>query len=521
MLTQVINNNYGAVYSVFNSRSGLLLQSMYQQDFNNTAMNNTVVSFLELNQSNTNLFNLRNKQERAEFNKLFEGYELDDNLYVAAINNQNIAKKFIDYINSKTGLNLGYGVFLNILSDITQRKGYENISARQFKNVLEKFINTFNSDFRLSNSPFRKSYLTSAFDMSVSEILPNILEDPLYNSIITSQRNHMTDIMMKPVMNVEASDGNKVPSFKTTTLTFKDTELYDQQRSFQNKEGNVYKSLLLGDTPAILGTSAKLDVFNPQTEKSKKAVKMTPTESFISDFKQEFWDSILRNDTFQIVLGNYSDKNTVFTKIINTKFALANSETTILKESIENLLEAVRIQSANYYADTFRQVFEDYKGLFEALGFEHANRMNDDFENNISIINEVLANNDILDLLDKYSKSEDYGSSMKPKFNIVDELHYSRYANGMAINQLLADNYRIYNDEKLFNEFVKRQEQSFLSKYGEIIGNYDLSKVVNAEAGKFNAILEALNIDKDALGDEKTEMVLGNRDLNPIIKKWM
>ena len=72
-------------------------------------------------------------------------------------------------------------------------------------------------------------------------------------------------------------------------LFFKDTELFDLQREFQ-KDKN-YKSLLLTDVPAILGTSTKLEINSTDSSgnvTSKDAVKATVGESFIADFKYEF-----------------------------------------------------------------------------------------------------------------------------------------------------------------------------------------------------------------------------------------
>jgi hypothetical protein len=180
------------------------------------------------------------------------------------------------------------------------------------------------------------------------------------------------------------------------------------------------------------------------------------------------------------------------------------------------LLETVRTQAFKYYSDTFKKVFKDYKELFSKTGFENeANQITDDFENNIKVINNILLRNNIIDLLSIYAELP--FSLKNPNLTITEELHYSNYSGGTSINQLLADNYRIFGNINLFNEFVSIQEQSFMDK--TVSNQNNTLNHMNSAKGDFNQIASKLGLNFDEFSDEFDKIQLKSGKLNPIVRK--
>ena len=519
IIGQVINNNFGVIYSVFNTDSGLEVQNMHQQDFNSTYINNTVLSYMVTNALNKDMYDLKNKEELDKFNGIFDtAFEEDRNqdIYIYSLNNPSIVEEFSEYISEKTGIPFSNFSFVDLINEMKIQHNKTRIEVSFFKNKVSEFINSINQDFK--NKTF-KSYITKATSVTSGKVLNNTVSNAFYKSL---SKTYLTNFITKPAMNLTTELGSKVPSFRTSTLTFKDTEIFDLQRTYEKTEGTSYRSLLLKDSSAILGTSTKLEVTNPLTEDEynsvKDAAKLTPQESFIADFRYEFWDSLMKQDTFQIILGNYSDKNTVFTKIINGRFQLEGSKKIIIQEDMDVLLETVRTQAFKYYSDTFKKVFKDYKELFSKTGFENeANQITDDFENNIKVINNILLRNNIIDLLSIYAELP--FSLKNPNLTITEELHYSNYWGGTSINQLLADNYRIFGNINLFNEFVSIQEQSFMDK--TVSNQNNTLNHMNSAKGDFNQIASKLGLNFDEFSDEFDKIQLKSGKLNPIVRKWM
>ena len=208
---------------------------------------------------------------------------------------------------------------------------------------------------------------------------------------------------------------------------------------------------------------------------------------------------LLKNDTFQIILGNYSDKNSVFTKIINANYNLPNSKIPVIQEDIGKILQTVRLQGLNFYTDSLNRIFTDYKELLSKTGYaKESNQLSDNIENNIKVINSVLSKANILDIIRTYSKLP-YDQKSKD-LTITEELHYSYYSDGTFINQTLADNYRIFGNEDLFTQFVEIQENSFIDNYNNEFPKNNNKIIFNNVKGlktnEFTKIIEKLNIPK-------------------------
>ena len=158
--------------------------------------------------------------------------------------------------------------------------------------------------------------------------------------------------------------------------------------------------------PAILGTSTKLEVYNPVRNKS--ASNLTPMESLMQDIKYEFFENILKadsnkgNSSFNVIIGGaYSDKSTILTKMINALFAEGNDKTPpIIKRSMDDLFSLVRNQSKAYYEDTIDNIFNTYNNVFSALNLFEGQLVPElsrsSFENSIKTINNILGDSELI-----------------------------------------------------------------------------------------------------------------------------
>lgn len=530
LLTQVINNNFGSSYFKYDASGNIVLQEIYKQNFNNTKVQNTTLGKLVENSENTGTYNLDIDETKAEFNNLFEGLSLDSPIKnISREHKEKIAK----YLSDKTGITLSIASFNDVISDLERVNDTDkNITVQGFKSRLQDLMRSMYSDITsehfkdlVGNPNFRKSNA----DSTVGEYLYNTVKRPLY---IATRNAYLMNFIVMPMMYIETLSGEKLPTFKLGNLTYKDTEIFELQRKFENEnKQNKFRSLLIQDNPVILGTGTKLEATNADVNKG--AVKFSVSESYISDFQFEFLKNIIKNDSFSIIIGNYSDKNTVLTKLISGKHKVGNAQNTVLKSKLDEeggALNTMRTQAWQFYKDALNNVFSDYKTILDRLGI--ANSINiDNFENNfnsnVKEVNRILETNNVRDLVFKYNDS-------KPEKTVVitDELHFSKYGSKTAMNQMLVDNYRIFSNDNNFNEFVKRQEKSLVDKFREFNkrlpnGENDLNLGDRFSETDLKQILESLGLtdaDFPSVDGKPNYTILYNdttEELNPLIRKWL
>ena len=293
----------------------------------------------------------------------------------------------------------------------------------------------------------------------------------------------------------------------------------------------LFNSLLIKDNPAIVGTSTKLEVVG--AKRSKMYDELTPIEQFTSDFKYDFIANAVNNNKFSVIIGNYSDKSTILAKVISGDF-IVNKEkrdVTILKESINDILETVRVQGYSFYGDTLRSVFNDYKIVFDALGIEH-NIIPDNFNmlnTNILEVNRILTNlttkerNPIIELNSRLSKIP---VDLRPKVALTEELHYSKYADGIFLNNFLIDNFIIFDDSSenglFYNDFVKQNERKFLEKFSSNKGDSKID--LGLDTKKIDKVLTTFNLTSEDFKDSSNKInynsvSLSEDKLNPLVRK--
>lgn len=539
MLTQVINNNFGASYYKYNANGKYVLQEMYKQDFNNIQVQNTTLATLFNNSAKSKFYDLTSTNEKNKFDRLFNN--LSDSQLISGISNTE-KREIAKYIKEKVGISLHYLAFNDVIRDLESQpaqKG-ERITVGTFKNQLRSLIGDANDDFGSSDfrDAIKESIITKATkgDVTAGDYIKKVLGNTLY---IALRNSYLSNFIIKPVMNVETLSGEKLPTFKTATLTYKDTELFELQRSFQNENPTgQFKSLLIKDSAAIVGTGTKLEAINGQH--NKEAVKFSVSENYVSDFQFDFLKGLVKNKTFSVMIGNYSDKNSILTKIISAEHKVNGQN--VVTSSVDNILGIIRSQGRNYYLDTLTKVFSDYKLLFDTLGIANKiklDKFDKGFEANVAEINRLLGIHNIRNLVEQYTnKSGDFS-----KLSLTEELHYSKYSGGkISLNQILLDNFRIFSDAKpdgLFfgkNGFVAQQEENLVKKFKQFNkslpkGTGDLNFISTTKVAEIEEYVAALGLAKEDFAfivgkdgkptkERDYSTLVKNGKLNPLVRKW-
>lgn len=513
ILAQIINNNFGASYGKYNADGTYKVQQMYKQNFNNIGIQNTTLSHLKRISSKSKAFEVDTYTK--EVKDLLAGITEDDLIKIPT----ETKVKITNFIKSKTGIKLSYLGFDELINDLQRDKRTRTFN--NFRNSLLGLLAALNSDYQLIQ---KADIADSKGDVSVTQYLPATINTAFYKALTNS---YLVNYVMPVVMNVETFDKKKLPTFKMATLTQKDSELFELQRKFEseNEENTKFRSLLIKNySPEentlpciILGTGTKLELVNDDV--SKHAVKFNVSENFTSDFQFEFLQNLIDNDQFSIMLGNYSDKNTILTKLINARIKLDKDSPPLIEMPIEDILIKVRQQAGNYYKDVLEKIFDDYAKLLDIKL-----SINTVPEANIKKINEKLKTINIRTLS---KRASDLG------INFTEELHYSRYNNGketrICLNQLIVDNFRIFNNDKLFKEFVRRQESNMISKFQEFNKSVDGGKELVftpgfkiKEAMKKLALTDAdFEMSDKYKGEVDYEKLTGKKGTNPLLRKWM
>ena len=508
--SQIINNNFGASYLTYDANGKYTIREMYKQNFNNTQVQDVVFKHIART-ANKSLYDV--EKANAAIDEMLKG--LPHNSKIRDISRDKKIE-INNFIKARIGVHLSYLGFDDLVDDLENQKDSARIvlDVISFSNLLKGFIVAASVDNKIIKDAIKDGLIkdSSKGDVATSEYLPSIVNNKLFKGINNA---YLINYIVKAVMNIETITGEKLPTFKLTTLTQKDPELFELQRNFQlkNTGKHIFESLLIKDTPVILGTGTKLEAIN--NEASVRAPKFNVDENFTSDFQYDFLQNIIRSSKrsnektqFSIMLGNYSDKNTILTKIINANFTYGDSKIPVIKLPMENLLALVKQQAGNFYRDAINDVIGDYKQLLDV-------KLTKDIEKNIAIINEVLRNADVRTLS---KKASDLG------INLTEELHYSKYEGKFALNQLLVDNYRIFHDDTLFAEFIARQESSMLDKFATFTKKGALTFIPKLD---IETALTELGISKEDFDQKKVgekeeadyAKLVGEKGVNPLLRK--
>jgi hypothetical protein len=523
-IAQVINNNYGASYASYDIKGKYNVQEMYNQDFNSTRVQSTVFSTLKMHYADKDFYNISD-----DFEALFpKNLDAIDNVLHSIESGEIDYNKLNKYITSKTGIAMSKQSLINTIKDVSvHNKNGNPVNGIEFKSMLKELMLNLKADF--NSDTFREAVALSndksvRLDSTVGKYLSNTVKNPLF---IALKNSFIDKFTVKVVMNANTANGDTIPSFKIGNLTYKDTQLFDLRRQYERENPNgFFKSLLLKDSPAILGTLTKLEVV--RKGRAKDYSKLTPEEQFISDFNYDFLKSLNYFGRFSVILGNYSDKPTILAKIINGDFKLTENGKPIVRESIDTILETVRVQSFSYYSDLLDSIFLDYKNIFDILGIKNNIDLNwknnNKLEDNVKNINDILKVNSISSINDRLA---DISPDKRPNL-LMQELHYSKYSNGTFLNNLILDNYLIFSDSSkdglFYNMFVPRTESSFITKFSKFSNPDSL----HIDKNEIDSYLNLLSINREDFksknGSKSTyeyDSLLINNKLNPFVKKWL
>jgi len=365
----------------------------------------------------------------------------------------------------------------------------------------------------------------------------------LVKKIQDIQDIYLDNFILRPIMNISTLTGEQIPTYKIPNLMYNDTETLINRYDIENdgSTGRHFSSLYLQED-MLLGTSTGLEVIN--RNKNKAVGKFNTIESFTANFEYAFLDSFKsksKADGIHVMIGNYSDKNTIMSKIINKnakkgdKFIIGNQEGTDIL-SLKEVQNLFKKQSGDYYTDLLNSVFDQYKKL--GVKINNKNKSDDaNIQENIKIVNDYLGT---FKSKDDFLKLVVQKSLQDPSIRITEELHYSNYPQGedirLALNQSIVDYYRIFTTDT-FNEFIKREEESLAKKLiaekGEFLFSdarmdaIERSNDRNYEEDRkvLNGWLKSFGINaqdyKSFDTKEGQKIKLSNGRINPLLSRWM
>lgn len=544
ILGQILTNSYGATYTIFNPTTGLEVQELYSQNFNNTSINNTVYSKMVSNSHINSFYDLSDPLEKTRFDNLFKGISDTAQILTIVENNQSnnkgeFYKRLSNYLFDKTGLRMSLNSLKAAITDEIQLSKRSSYTVDEFKKHLIRLINAMNDDF--TNSLFKNSldsYSRKSTDSTIGTFVTKTINTRMFKML---SAGYLEDVPIKSLTNIRKQGGETIPAYKLANMTYKDAELIQQQIYYQNSGQTNLNSLFAGDTPVLMGTSTRLEVTNEKV--SSQASLFTPGESFLTNFKFEFFDNIEKNNRFDVIIGAYSDKSTVLTKSINS----TNYQTM----DINDILDTLQDQGYAFYASAVHNVITTYHDLFrdvlknsedyqynsvlhkavidlenvypKSAGIVPYSSLSEEIvEKYKTIINSVLSIEGIK-ISDLLSRAHTF------KGKITDNLHYSGYLEGIRLNKLVFDNFQIFANDSIFKQFVQQQEGMMIDDYKEVAaemahvdeeaGVYEMP-LTSAEMYRYGKML-GLNVNtaEFKLNSFSTTKD-GKNTMHPLARKW-
>ena len=544
IITQVINNNRGAVYSVYNANGKLDIKEMTNFDYQVTAF-----SSWTFNKLSSNLKEEYDTEGKAfnEVDALFSEKH-DDSLSNLSVKSR---KQISDFFRKKFGNGLGEDAFDLMISDMKSSREGSKITFETVGDLKLALLKLLDDAHASHDGVLEaKDSENRVFgDSSVNEYIEKITKNPLF---IAYRNGWLENYVVKPQMNIETLTGEKIPTFKIANLTYKDLELFEVYDLNKRSEDKFKSILAEGDGEnsnielPLIGTQTKLEAVSPDKSRNKSAGKFNVTESFKSNFMFDFLKQLAFNDSnkrssFGVMLGNYSDKGTILLKTIDASY-IHRGEKVISKDD-KDLKELVRTQGFNFYNDSVNSVISDYSKMFDTLliyspkysplalisekdlnTLKSTNRESTSKEviNAFNIIDSVFAKltDNGISIYDLNAEYASYGNNSP----LMEELHYSSYSDvKLSTNRQLLSSYVIFSSPSNFNKFAERVESKFISDYNELIDDKNELELPEDIASEISSLVKPENLNVK-LGKFKTNSTLKisiKGELNPLLKKWM
>ena len=543
IITQVINNNRGGVYSIYDSNGNLQIKEMTNFDAQVTAFNSW--AFNKISDNIKDLYDVSKKNSEGK-NIVEELFSEDDNASIDSLSSST-RKAITSFLKTRFSSGLGTEAFDIMLKDMANFRKNQSIKFESVGDLKEALVSlTHDAFLSYDDIVEARGDGPRVLDESVSEYMQKINSNPLF---IAYRTGWLENYVVKAQMNITTLTGEKIPTFKVANLTYKDLELFEVHKLNEKPESS-FRSLLIDGDPQdleqegpLLGTQTKLEAVSPDKSRNKSAAKFNVTENFKSNFFFDFLRQLSikeanRVPSFGIQLGNYSDKSTILLKTIRADFNYNNTK--VISMSDSDLKELIRSQGFNFYNDAVNTVISDYHKIFLTLKNNIENvTISDDFITKLSKINLNSSSDSVIEafeaidgvLLDIHNAGRSIYdiNSLYVKLSgnspLMEELHYSKYSNRpLSTNRQLLTTYTIFSSKNNFNIFSKRVEDSFINDYAELISNSNKIELPEIIADELSSLTKAdkLNVSlKDFKSGNTLKIASKSNELNPLIKKWL
>lgn len=552
VITQMLTNSYGANYMIFNAITGELdLKEMHSHNALRVDIQNSIYSHLLDTYSDIDRY-WSNIPESERFDK---SENSKTSLEALTTEKETIAKQ-VDS-DSKLSFYIKHllGVYVGTHGASTLREKWGESLPTKLQDILKAIREKVNG--KTLHEKILENETFIANQEYESAITPStVIEEVSKNSGIQDILDvYLDNFILRPIMNIKTLTGEQIPTYKLANLMYSDTSLMLDRYEIEKTYDGTYKNLFVNvKSDGLLGTSTGLEVINKDVNKSSS--KFNVIENFNAYFKFGFIDSFRPGSKakgIHTLIGNYADKSTIMSKIISLGIthdekliigkAQSLSEEDKIKEimTMDEVLNLFRTQSLAFYTDLLNDIFDQYRKLNPELAkklksVEGNNPEN--FNHNINVINEYLGTFSSVDSFLAYaSNMQKQDTSIK----LTEELHYSFYndKSRIGLNQTAVGYYQIFRDPKLFNEFVRREEESFINKLiaekGEYLFNeseialMNKSFFPNGTGNSINVLLNAFGIKSEDYSvfskSEGSKIKItpkeGGFRINPILKRWM
>lgn len=540
-LAQPLNNSYGATYGIYVPSNGsVVYKELYSHNVSRIQLQGFVYSKLLSSAEQQHLYNYEEIEDLSS--------DIDFSNYIKkrfqiTIPSEDISE-LKDHILSKTaektdGLNLNQldelktkvlkSELKSIIATIFGSGSIEGKSA--FSKILER-------EERISKNGGDETDTATAAIGEVIGKLGNIIDVAL------------NSYLLRPVTTISTASREKIPTFKLANLAYADAEVLLKRIKFEknNEDSTSYRSLFTtSKNPILLGTTTKLEIVNSDVNKS--ASSWLPVENFTASFIYDFLGAIRgKTDWLNVVIGNYSDKNTILAKKISIANSIYNDKLIIggngEKLTISELKDLVRTQQHSFLSDLYRDMITKYKLLFP------------DIEISSDISTSKTAYNAINKKLNSMSQDALLQLAEEKGVELVEEKDYSTYKGEkgriLGLNQNLFDNFEFYKKDSEFNKFMNYEMDNLIfdvmnfkkgpdAKY--LLTNSDLSNLIGEDENfDLSKLSDFFGIDPDYLAtfiEESIEQELIDDDMsvekvrinlkyknadgeiNPLLQKWM
>lgn len=457
LLGHVLNNTFGATYAIYGARRQVLgYKELYSHDAASIATQERVYSRLWANRLKPHLYlqeSINNLETNEEFsNYIFSRYGLSlpeeaiDTLKerVALFKELNISKSSKKALEKRKTelLKEHLSAYLSILlKNRNENSNDERDKITLFDKIAENEINIVR----------RKNDEVETKTEVISDL--NALMQPLIKTYLLSQKSI-------PLTTIETASGEKIPTFKLANLAYNDSEILLRQYEREKRNPLLYKNLFVNALqPMLLGTTTKLELIAGDVNKS--ASSWSPMENFTSSFNLDFLGLATNPKLtwFNLVIGNYSDKNTILAKQISKDSyyegkRIIGGENSLTQEELTNLVVK---QQRSFLIDTYKEIITKFNKLFdinenvEPFSMKGEEITKTYFKSTFNRINEELQN---------YTQDKLLTAAEKAGVSLVEEKDYALYKDPktgkvtLRLNQNLFDYIHIYSTKDTFNTFI-------------------------------------------------------------------